>query len=93
VRLNTSFLRTLSTCSGGGTSGCYAPDGVHAEKPIENALKCNAIFISIFEEKDPEKAATKESRTIAEGTHPCRQRHHCRRGTFDTIANRFHTIV
>lgn len=31
--------------------GCYAPDGVHSEKPIENAIKCNVSFISIFHEK------------------------------------------
>jgi len=40
--------------------GCYAPDGDHAEKVLENGLKANAAFISIFEES--KQAATPSSK-------------------------------
>ena len=44
--------------------GCYAPDGDHAEKVLENGLKANAAFISIFEES---KQATTPSSTHKKG--------------------------
>jgi len=37
--------------------GCYAPNGDHAEKPLENGLKVNAKFISVYED-DPDNPGT-----------------------------------
>ena len=44
-----TFLSTASSC-GSSIVGCYAPDGDHCEKPIENAFKINAGMVSLFEE-------------------------------------------
>eukprot|EP01105_Mastigella_eilhardi_P007821 TRINITY_DN194_c5_g1_i1.p1 TRINITY_DN194_c5_g1~~TRINITY_DN194_c5_g1_i1.p1 ORF type:complete len:1733 (+),score=377.66 TRINITY_DN194_c5_g1_i1:121-5199(+) len=46
VRLLTAFLQTCACC-GRAIVGCYAPDGDHAEKPLENALKANCAFASL----------------------------------------------
>jgi ribosomal protein S18 acetylase RimI-like enzyme len=48
-RLNNTFFNKAACC-GKSIVGCYAPDGDHAEKPIENALKANVTFISLFDE-------------------------------------------
>ena len=43
--------------------GCYSPDGDHAEKVLENGLKANAAFISVFEEsKSNEKEQKKKGK-------------------------------
>lgn len=46
--------------------GCYAPDGDHAEKVLENGLKANAAFISVFEETKPPAAKKSKKRTKEE---------------------------
>jgi len=38
-----------ANCCGKSIVGCYAPDGDHAEKPIENSLKSNLGFISVYD--------------------------------------------
>ena len=47
---NKSFFEGCSICKH-SWAGCYAVDGDHAEKPIENAVKHTAAFISLFEER------------------------------------------
>eukprot|EP01125_Pyxidicula_operculata_P010404 TRINITY_DN3421_c1_g2_i2.p1 TRINITY_DN3421_c1_g2~~TRINITY_DN3421_c1_g2_i2.p1 ORF type:complete len:1774 (+),score=439.41 TRINITY_DN3421_c1_g2_i2:2-5323(+) len=49
IRLNSKFFKTVSTC-GSNISGCYAPNGDHAEKIVENSLKSNVAIISLYEE-------------------------------------------
>ena len=48
VRLNNSFLK-VAACCGKQVAGCYAPNGDHAEKGLENALKANVCFLSLYE--------------------------------------------
>ena len=48
VRLNNSFWK-IAACCGKQISGCYAPNGDHAEKGLENALKANVCFLSLYE--------------------------------------------
>jgi hypothetical protein len=48
IRLVMDPLETLGCCSA-AIAGCYAPDGDHCEKALENSLKPNAAFISVFE--------------------------------------------
>ena len=50
VRLNNSYWK-VAACCGKQISGCYAPNGDHAEKVLENALKANTCFISLYESK------------------------------------------
>lgn len=49
ARYGNNFF-TVNNCCSNKIVGCYAPDGFHAEKTLENSLKVNASFISIFEE-------------------------------------------
>ena len=50
MRIHNSFFHSLSLCSEEGLlSECYAPTGIHAEKPLENGLKANAKFVSVYE--------------------------------------------
>jgi len=51
VRLQTSFSQLMDAC-GEQVVGCYSPEGDHAEKVIEIALKANAGLISLYEEID-----------------------------------------
>ena len=37
-------------CCGDGISGCYAPNGVHAEKPLEIGLRVDAAIVSVVDE-------------------------------------------
>lgn len=48
VRLNNSFWK-VAACCGKQISGCYAPNGDHAEKGLENSLKANVCFLSLYE--------------------------------------------
>ena len=57
IRLQNSFLAGVTVC-GDHIIGCYAPNGWHAEKPIENALKCNVTFISVYKEEPTSKEST-----------------------------------
>ncbi|KAH3732495.1 hypothetical protein Pelo_16673 [Pelomyxa schiedti] len=50
VRLLTTFLQTAACCNS-NIVGCYAPDGDHAEKPLENSIKANVAFASLEEKK------------------------------------------
>lgn len=59
IRMNNSFWK-LAACCGKQISGCYAPNGDHAEKPLENALKSNLCFISLYENR-PGKAKTSKT--------------------------------
>lgn len=46
-------------------AGCYALDGDHAEKPIENAVKHSAAIISLFEERrDGDEGADPELENV-----------------------------
>ena len=50
IRLHNTFFHSLTVCTAeGGLAECYAPTGIHSEKPLENGLKVNAKFISIYE--------------------------------------------
>eukprot|EP00727_Mastigamoeba_balamuthi_P010806 m51a1_g6348 putative C-tail anchored protein (1629) ;mRNA; r:72962-79031 len=51
LRLNHSFF-ACSSCCGPAIVGCYAPQGDHAEKPVENALSARAAFVSLYERGD-----------------------------------------
>lgn len=46
--LHRSFLG-CARCCGNNISGCYAPDGLHAERPIEDGLKAQWGIISLYE--------------------------------------------
>lgn len=50
VKLLSTFLQ-ISDCCTNSIVGCYAPDGDHAEKPLENAIKANCAFASLSEDK------------------------------------------
>lgn len=50
VRLNNTFWN-VAACCGKQISGCYAPNGDHAEKILENALKTNVAILSLYESK------------------------------------------
>ena len=67
IRLQNSFLDGVTVC-GDHIIGCYAPNGWHAEKSIENALKCNVTFISVYREEPTTKDSTtkreKNERTV-----------------------------
>lgn len=65
VRMNNKFFSTASCCSS-NIVGCYAPNGDHAEKPLEIALKSNVVMISLFEESR-EKGKKGESSNPAGG--------------------------
>lgn len=44
-------LLLLSDARAAHITGCYAPEGDHAEKLIENGLKANTGIISVYEAK------------------------------------------
>jgi hypothetical protein len=60
VRLNNSFWK-VAACCGKQISGCYAPNGDHAEKVLENSMKANVGFMSLYEAKPSRKTSSEAS--------------------------------
>jgi hypothetical protein len=48
VRLNNTYWR-VAACCGKQIAGCYAPNGDHAEKLLENSMKANVGIFSLYE--------------------------------------------
>lgn len=61
VRLNNSYWK-VAACCGKQISGCYAPNGDHAEKVLENSLKNNVCFMSLYESKKGSRESSKKNK-------------------------------
>lgn len=62
-RFRATLHRSLfdcARCCGSQIAGCFAPDGTHAEKPIEDGLKAQWGIISLYEEGEKEEDAGTE---------------------------------
>ena len=46
--MHTGLLNTALSC-GTGIKGCYAPNGAHAEKPVEIGLRSDGTVLSLYE--------------------------------------------
>lgn len=60
TKVNKKFLAALATTDT-SIAGCYAPNGDHAEKIVEDGLKANTAILSLYEEK---RSKDKESPEI-----------------------------
>lgn len=69
VRLNNTFWN-VAACCGKQIAGCYAPNGDHAEKALENAIKSNVAFMSLYESKSDGGASKKRKNKAKKQTKP-----------------------